>query len=458
MKKHTYRTVELKAVRAAELLPQLESGCIVAIDVAKQRMVFALATATGEILKLVRFEHPTETRAFLELVQVLSAGLGPGKLKVVLEPTGTYGDAMQHQLGTVLQLPVLLMSPKRTHDSQALFDGVTSLHDPKSAVLLAKLCAMQLASEWKAPEPWRIQLRALLEHRKHLREQEERCLGKLEALLARHWPEFGRWLDLREQKSALRLLSAFSGPADIEARRVEALAFLKRVSRGVFSPELYEGVLSDAATTLGLPMLQEEQQYLQALAREAEEARVQAQVLESRMHEVGQQSPAFVALEPWMGTWTAAVLVTLCDPARYESATQLEKACGLNVREKSSGEHKGRLAITKRGPGLVRQVLYLFALRMLQRSQVVRAWYEGRQGYTEESKQRAVVALMRKLVRAAFYVAKGETFDAAKLFDVRRLKIDESTSGEPRRIEPRTKPRSIAKGRAGKRVQVSQSR
>jgi hypothetical protein len=31
---------------------------------------------------------------------------------------------------------------------------------------------------------------------------------------------------------------------------------------------------------------------------------------------------------------------------------------GLNLRERSSGEKKGRLTITKRGPGQVRKLLY----------------------------------------------------------------------------------------------------
>src|SRR5262249_5157737 len=50
---------------------------------------------------------------------------------------------------------VWMVSPKRTHDSQELFDGVRSLHDPKSAMLVAKLCAMNLASLWQPPEPTR---------------------------------------------------------------------------------------------------------------------------------------------------------------------------------------------------------------------------------------------------------------------------------------------------------------
>ena len=133
----------------------------------------------------------------------------------------------------------------------------------------------------------------------------------------------------------------------------------------------------------------------------------------------------------------------------------MEKACGLNLREKSRGETSGRITITKRGAGVVRQVLYLFALRMLQASPAVRAWYKRRRGYTEDSKQRAVVAVMRKLVRALFHVARGDAFDASKLFDLRRLDLETKEAATPDDAappnatapSPRTTPRPIARGR-----------
>jgi hypothetical protein len=66
-------------------------GCIVAIDIAKTKLVAAIATATGDVLKLVKFEHPRQTGAFLRLLEALqSAKREP---VVVMEPTGTYGDA-----------------------------------------------------------------------------------------------------------------------------------------------------------------------------------------------------------------------------------------------------------------------------------------------------------------------------------------------------------------------------
>ena len=363
-----------------------------------------------------------------------------------MEPTGTYGDSIRQQL-VAQGVPVWMVSAKRTHDSQALFDNVSSLHDAKSAVLVAKLCSMGLAAEWAAPGPTRRGLRALIELRGHDLACEERCFGRIEAILARHWPEFGRWMDAREQKSALKLLAKYPNPARVYADRRAVRAFLYDASRGQLSAELTEGVTADAGCTLGVPMLAEEELLLSTLAQQALELRARAECLEVEMAKLAGRDEAFGRLKPVMGTYTAAVIVTLCDPRQYTKARQLEKACGLNLKEKSSGEYVGRVSVTKRGPALARKVLYLFALRMIRESSVIRAWYMRRRGYLEATKQRAVVAVMRKLARAMFHVAKGDKFDEHKLFDVRRLSLDTVTAGVPRSIRRRTTPRAIARGR-----------
>ena len=56
-----YSAVDVEKFDAAVLLPQLTMGCIVAIDVAKTWFVAAIATAAGEVVKLIKFEHPRQT-------------------------------------------------------------------------------------------------------------------------------------------------------------------------------------------------------------------------------------------------------------------------------------------------------------------------------------------------------------------------------------------------------------
>lgn len=444
--KRTYKSESVEQVRLERLLPLLAAGCIVALDVAKQKFLVALSTLSGDVVKLFRFEHPTETRRFLSIVSELQTHVAPGQLKAAMEPTGTYGDAICHQLAEI-GVPVWMVSPKRTHDSQEIFDNVRSLHDAKSAVLVAKLCAMGLASEWQAAIPTRRRLRALVELRAHELQHQERCFGRMEAVLARHWPEFGRWMDVRKQKSALRLLVAYPSPAGVREEPDAVRSLLRKASRSHLSIETIDGVVTDAHASFGVPMMPEEELLLGTLAKQALDAAEKAEGIDREMSELAHDDEVFARLEPFMGTYTAAVMITLCDPRQYKKARQLEKACGLNLREKSSGEHDGRLSITKRGPGLTRKVLYLFALRMIQESSAVRAWYMRRRGYTEESKQRAVVAVMRKLVRAVFWVAKGAVFDEKKLFDLRRLNLEPAQAMARKGVTPRTTPRAIARGK-----------
>jgi transposase len=441
--KRTYQAVSVEKFRLESFLGLLTLGCIVALDVAKQRFVVALATAAGQVLALFRFDHPTQTREFLGVVGGLVERFGADKVRVAMEPTGTYGDAIRHQV-VGMGVPVMMVSPKQTHDSQALFDNVQSLHDPKSAVLVAKLCGLGLGQQWSPPAASVPRLRALLELRRHEQQKQEVCFGRLEGVLARHWPECARWLDVREQRSALRLLEAYPSPARIREAPKAARALLTDASRGRLTVEVLDGVVDVARTTLGVPASVEEERFISSLASDALEATRRMVEIEKSIAELASEDEVFKRLQPWMGTYTAAVVVTHCDPRRYANARQLEKACGLNLREKSSGEQRGRLMITKRGPGAVRHALYLFALRMIQSSPAVQAWYKRRRGYTEESKQRAVVAVMRKLVRALFHVARGSAFDPALLFDMRRLTLDEAPAKPC--VAPRTSPRSIAKG------------
>jgi transposase len=432
-KKRTYSTVAVEQIEVQKLLPALLAGCIVALDVAKHKFVAAIATLTGEIVKMFRFEHPRQTHEFLDLVRALQRALEPDKeLRVAMEPTGTYGDSIRHQL-TLLGASVWMVPPKKTHDSRALFDDVASLHDPKSAFLVAKLCSMNLATKWEATSEVRQRLRALVDLRKHEADHQERCFGRLEARLARHWPELGESLDLH-RVSTLKLLMAFPSPTRVAEKPAEADELLRVASRKKLSAETTAKVVTAAKKSFGLPAWEEDELAIKSLAAQAYEAERRANDLEGQLIALGSKDDAFQHLAPWMGAYTAGTIITHCDPREYATTRQLEKACGLNLREKSSGdwdaEHPDDVprCITKRGPSLVRKLLYMFALRMINESPSVRAWYMRRRGYSGKRKMVAVIAVMRKLLKAVFHVARGATFCARKLFDHRRLNLSSDDS------------------------------
>ena len=59
-------------------------------------------------------------------------------VEALMEPTGTYGEDLRALLIT-RGVSVFMLSPKRVHDAREVFDGVPSLHDAKSCVVMAQL-------------------------------------------------------------------------------------------------------------------------------------------------------------------------------------------------------------------------------------------------------------------------------------------------------------------------------
>jgi transposase len=418
-KKRTYRAKEVEHVVVGALVAVLPAPVVVvALDIGKFKMAVAFCDPSGACQQLVRFDFPAQAGAFFALLEELHKA---GKeLQMVLEPTGTYGDPLVEQFHQ-RNLPVFLVSPKRTHDAKEIFDGVPSKHDPKDATIIARLHAQGLSRRWAPADERRRMLRALIAQRELYADPLQRLHDRLEPLLARHWPELSRHLDVRSRKAPLHLLAAFPDPALVREQPQQALDLLARSARRT-PTDAQRAAIASAENTMGVPMMSHERELISAMATEMLRLCDKVSQIDVRIEE---QIGAIDALRPQralLGATTLAVLLAwVGDLASYSSAGALEKVCGLNLRENSSGTRQGGLHITKRGPSLVRKYLYLAALRLIQTDPYARAWYQQRKSYTANLKMRAVVAVMRKLVRALYAMRNGDEYRGALLFDTTRL-------------------------------------
>ena len=448
-RKRTYGTEDIKFVQASALLPALLAGVLVAIDVAKAKFVVAITNTAGELLSLLRFEHPTQTRLFLGLLAQLRSGTP--SLQVLMEPTGTYGDSLREQLKAAGH-PVFMIQPKYTHDLREVIDGVPSSHDSKSAITMIHLHLNGFSREWQRLDSSRRALHALLTRVKMHDDEARRRYGQLEATLARHWPEFSAWMDVHKQWSALALLREFQGPAGVAAEPQKAEECLRRASRGALSRELIAGVIECAKTSLGVPLEPEERALMRELVDEIERHERTSAAIEEEIDGLSASDPVFQSLKAVVGIAAAAAIAAMLgSPKNYPSARAYLKAAGLNLRVFESGEKRGTVSITKRGPSLVRQLLFLAALRWIQNDPIARAWYAGRGSYRANEKTAAVVALMRKLLTGLWAsIRNGQEFDSAKLFDTRRLADQETAQRTGKPITKRTGPRSTIRRRGRK--------
>ena len=135
-----------------------------------------------------------------------------------------------------------------------------------------------------------------------------------------------------------------------------------------------------------------------------------------QLHELCARHPLLPALAKVVGVATACVLwVCVGDPRCYDSGAAYRKAMGLNLKERSSGQFKGQLRITKRGKSMARRYLFYAAMRYVKQPPVKR-WYLQKKRRDGQEGMRGIVAVMRKLPLAVYAAAQGQVFDATRLF------------------------------------------
>lgn len=305
-----------------------------------------------------------------------------------------------------------------------------SLHDAKAATLIATLHLADASEPWPLEPEHQRRLAAVLRilevHEKEIR----RNLNRLEGLLARHWPGASSIMAL-DSATMLEVLIEFGGPAAVVSREDEARELMGKVGGRFLAQDKIDALIDSAQWTLGVPQIEEELQLVREVASEARRHQKSSKRIRAQVEKLAlAEGSATEVMAPVVGKTTSAVLVAgVGDPSKYDCPSAYVKALGLNLKEKSSGKQKGGLHITKRGPGVARLFLYLAVLRLIQRDRIARAWYAkkiARDG--GKNKQKALIALMRKLASALWHVARGAVFDSSRLFDTARLRLAPTTN------------------------------
>ena len=409
MKKHTYRSKNVNKINWEKVTEKSSDELLLfAIDVAKEKQYALLSNATGTVSELVWWNHPEQTHKMLDILESFSC-----PLDIVMESTGTYGDAMRHQFRRS-GFGIYQISAKRVSDAQEVFDGVPSQHDAKAATLIAQLHRTGISKPWIELTETERDLNALRREYDLHQSHYQRNQNRLEAYLSRHWPEVHYCLEL-DSVTLEHLLIEYGSPERIAAEK-EAVAIKMRAwGKSQLKEEKINRIIEGACRTLGQPCTEVEIQYLQALAEELKHSRLQQKQAKKALESMIESDSELQEMGKLIGLVTTAVLLSChLDPRNYACASSYVKALGLNLKEKSSGKHIGQLKLTKRGSSIARNYLYFAALRLIKLNPVAKAWYQSK--VDPRARNKTVIAVMRKLAKSLWYVGRGEPFDATKLF------------------------------------------
>lgn len=414
MKSKAYRATAVNRVDADQVSRRHPGQPLtVGLDIGKYRVLAVGRWPDAQFERPWLVANPEQLPDLLALLRRLGR---EHAVTVALEPSGTYGDPIRQAL-TDAGVPVQRVSPKAAHDYAEVFDGVPSQHDGKDAAVVAELAALGKAVPWPyvAPGVWEQELAYWVEWLDAQRRVYGMWLNRVEALLARHWPEVTRLLKL-SSATLLRVLACYGSPAVLVADRAAAEQ-LRHWGKGFLRPTKVQQVLASAQTTQGVRLGEVEQRRLQEYAQQVLAARREMRRSQRQLRVLAQEQPVLQAQGRAVGVPTACVLwASLGDPRQYGSGPAYRKAMGLNLVERSSGEYQGELRISKRGQPRVRRWLYLAVLRLIRR-EGVRDWYRAKKQQGPRATGKALVGVMRKLALGLHRVAvTGEIFEPGRLF------------------------------------------
>lgn len=416
MNKRIYRATHVKQVNWRNVIQSTTGKALVlAIDVAKEEQFAVLMDDESQPHLMVKWMHPVETPALLKHLATLASQ----RLEVAMESTGVYGDTLRRQLA-LAGYCTYQVSTKRVSDAAEIYDGVPSLHDAKAAYIVGRLYWSGVAQPWRESSAQQREMKALCNCYELHSEHYGRNRNRLEAMLQRHWPEVPAYLAL-DSVTLEHLLIRYGSPQELARNSAAVEALMCKVSRGKLSQEKIQGLLEASQNSIGIPCVEEERMYLQHLGEEMRHSRLKQKAVRKKLQVLIHADEQLKPMGAMVGTLTTAMLLSnRLDPRHYSSACAYRKGMGLNLKEKSSGKFKGRLKITKRGPGQARKYLYFSTLRMINHDPIAQSWYQAKvRANGDRGKIKYVVALMRKLACALWHVGQGEAFDARKLFTVK---------------------------------------
>lgn len=434
-RKGIYRSVRIEEVSFESLVVMAkekggEKGMTVGLDIAKEEIVVVLRWSDGSFERPISVANPLGIRELTELLCMLRESCED--LTIGLESTGTYGEAVRFAM-TNASLEVHRVSGKGVSDYREVFDRVPSQHDGKDAAMIAELTAFGKGKPWpyKAPTETEQERQRHVTRLANFQKQAQQWIGRLEAILARHWPELTSLLAL-DSATLLNICRHYGSPARLAAEEPScAQAQLRKWGRSNLKHSKIQAILTSARFTVGVPLGLGEEAWLKEVVDEIQKALGAIRSSRKALTQQAKSDPTMKNYVEKVGGPTLCVLwSTVGDPRKYTSSGAFLKALGLNLKELSSGQHQGVLAITKRGPGRARKALYFWALRAIQKPEI-KAWYNrfikvgrGKSDANRYRKMKGLVAVMRKLARSLWYVCHHDLpFSYAHVFPEKPLQM-----------------------------------
>lgn len=413
------KKIKTKTVKAVN-----QKVLIVTIDGGKDKHYGYYRCPDGTDIK--PFEFWNNGRGFQEFWSCISSAAtahGLEEMLVGFESTGPYMEPLAQFLRCKKSVRLVQVNPMHTKRLKELSGNSPLKTDRKDPKVIADIIELGHALTVVIPEGPAAELRRLTQGRERTIASRTRLFNQLQGLLAIIFPEFLQVMKDVKTASAQYLLQHHPMPQDIVSLGEPALAtLLRKVSRGKLREDRATALFEAANETVGIQngrdsMLLEIRLILETIA--SYNRFIEGHEIEMERHlEQIPYSHIILSLKG-IGPVTAAGLIgEVGDFTKFGTIREVMKLAGLDLYEVSSGKHRGKLRISKRGRPLMRKLLYLAALSTVRKGGVMHGWYQ-RALNRGMRKTKALVAVSRKLLGLMFALVRDHSIYQENYLKVR---------------------------------------
>jgi transposase len=388
------------------------STLLVTVDVSKEKNTGYFRCPDGT--EVMPFEFSNDFSGFSKLylmMQEIKAQKHLSHMVFGFESTGPYAEPLVHYLKdkAVSLVQVNTVHTKRLKEVYDNSPGKTDRKDPK---VIADLVELGRVLKVVIPEGVCADLRRLTHARERYIKTDNMLVNQLYDLVYIIFPELGQVIKDFQSKTAQHLLRHYPTPQKImKLGKTRLETILRKVSRGRYGSKQAEKLFLAATQSVGIreglaSLVEEIQNILQAMD-------LQQGFIEKCEEEISKNlvqvpfSRDLLAIKGIGEITVAGIIGEVVDFNNFTCSSELEKFAGLNLFEVSSGKHKGKRRISKRGRPFLRKVLYFAALNTIRNGG---PFHEQYQGYINRGMpgNKALIAIARKLLRVMFAMARNQ--------------------------------------------------
>ena len=408
-----------------------DNTLIVGIDIAKYTHWAQVTDSRGiPLCKPIKINNCLdEFQAFTARILSIKAERELTEVVIGFEPSGHYWRNLAFFLRDIDCVELVGVNPYHVRQLKELDDNSQTKSDKKDALVIARLIRDGRFFELYMPDDEFGQLRILRKHREQTSVMRKQTINLIHCVLDEYFPEYEKIGFEINTVSSLIILKTCPFPCDWITKNDQELRTAWKTVADTSRIRISKAVVCKlryaAETSVGIKVnIAAARIKLGNLIEQLELFNKQINAVDAEMENIIAELDIapFITSVPGVGNVTAASFIAETgDLNRFQDWKQIRKLAGLNLVEQSSGTHKGKTSISKRGRPDLRRTIYIIGDKGMLVSREMMAYYQylRHRSSNQLHHNQAVLAVGLKLMRIMFHVVKQKEFyDPRKAIDL----------------------------------------